>query len=41
MGPREWGERGQWLPVHFSKAETEPVLLTTNTGAAMNYAFLV
>lgn len=41
MGPREWGERGQQLPVDFSKAETEPLLITTNTGAAMNYAFLV
>jgi len=41
MGPRDSGERGQQLPVDFSKAETEPLLITTNTGAAMNYAFLV
>lgn len=41
MDPRELGERGQRLPMDLSKAETEPLLITTNTGAAMNYAFLV
>lgn len=41
MGLREQGQRGQQLLVDFSKAETERLLITTNTGAAMNYAFLV
>lgn len=40
-GPEGLRERGQQLPVDFSKAQTEPLLITTNTGPAMNYAFLV
>lgn len=40
-GPEGLRERGQQLPVDFSKAQTEPLLITTNTSPGMNYAFLV
>lgn len=41
-GPKGMGGEGDSGFLCISaRQETEPVLLTTNTGAAMNYAFLV
>lgn len=40
-GPKGMGGEGTAASCAFQKAETELVLLTTNTGTAMNYAFLV